>query len=64
MRAIQLGLIDYVILGIYFVFVLGIGFAVKRYQRTSEDFSCPVDRCRHGWPDSRFFPRTLARRKS
>jgi SSS family solute:Na+ symporter len=35
---IALGGIDYLILGIYFVFVVGIGFALKQYQRTSEDF--------------------------
>jgi SSS family solute:Na+ symporter len=36
--SIQLGWIDYTILTIYFAFVLGIGWALKRYQRTSEDF--------------------------
>ncbi len=35
---IQLGAIDYVILLVYFLFVLGIGWALKRYTRTSEDF--------------------------
>lgn len=35
---IQLGAIDYVILAVYFVFVLGIGWALRRYTRTSEDF--------------------------
>lgn len=30
--------IDYVIIGIYFAFVLGIGFVLKRGARTSEDF--------------------------
>jgi SSS family solute:Na+ symporter len=35
---IHLGPVDYVILIVYFVFVLGIGWALKRYQRTSEDF--------------------------
>jgi SSS family solute:Na+ symporter len=38
MRVIQLMTIDYVILTVYFVFVLGIGWALKRYQKTSEDF--------------------------
>lgn len=32
------GRIDYVILGIYFVFVLGIGVLLKRFVRTGEDF--------------------------
>ena len=35
---IQLGGIDYAILVVYFVFVLGIGWALRRYMRTSEDF--------------------------
>ncbi|MBM3500561.1 MAG: sodium/solute symporter [Armatimonadetes bacterium] len=35
---IQLGAIDYVILFVYFLFVLGIGWALKRYTKTSEDF--------------------------
>ena len=38
MSAIHLGFIDYVILTIYFGFVIGIGWALKRHQRTSEDF--------------------------
>jgi SSS family solute:Na+ symporter len=38
LNGIQLGGIDYVILFLYFVFVLGIGWALKRYTRTSEDF--------------------------
>src|SRR2546427_8369565 len=38
MQSIHLGVIDYVILAIYFIFVLGIGFALKRYVKTSSDF--------------------------
>jgi SSS family solute:Na+ symporter len=38
MNGIHLGSIDYVLLAIYFVFVLGIGFALKRYTKTSTDF--------------------------
>src|SRR5437016_2156540 len=38
MTSIQLGLIDYTILAIYFVFVLGIGWALRRYMKTSTDF--------------------------
>jgi SSS family solute:Na+ symporter len=37
-EGIQLGGIDYVILVVYFLFVLGIGWALKRYTKTSEDF--------------------------
>jgi SSS family solute:Na+ symporter len=37
-EGIQLGAIDYVILLVYFLFVLGIGWTLKRYTRTSEDF--------------------------
>src|SRR5499433_2822744 len=38
MGSITLGGIDYVILAVYFVFVIGIGWALKRYQKTSTDF--------------------------
>ncbi len=38
MHGIQLGHIDYALLFIYFAFVLGIGFALKRYTKTSTDF--------------------------
>jgi len=34
----KLTLLDWTIMVIYFVFVLGIGFALKRYMRTSTDF--------------------------
>jgi SSS family solute:Na+ symporter len=34
----NLTLIDWLIMLVYFVFVLGIGFALKRYMRTSNDF--------------------------
>ncbi|HSU69539.1 MAG TPA: sodium:solute symporter family protein [Tepidisphaeraceae bacterium] len=34
----HLGRVDYVILIIYFVFVLGIGFLLKRFIKTGEDF--------------------------
>jgi SSS family solute:Na+ symporter len=35
---IRLGGIDYAILIVYFLFVLGIGWALRRFMRTSEDF--------------------------
>jgi SSS family solute:Na+ symporter len=35
---IQLGGIDYLILGIYFVFVIGIGWALKRFMKGSSNF--------------------------
>ncbi len=35
---IQLGIIDYVIMGIYVLSVLGIGWTLKRYMKTSTDF--------------------------
>ena len=35
---INLGAIDYAILVIYFVFVLGIGWSLKRSMKTSSDF--------------------------
>ena len=38
MESIRLGNIDYAILIVYTLFVLGIGFALKRYMKTSTDF--------------------------
>src|SRR5271169_3892902 len=38
MQNVQLGLIDYAILSIYVVFVIGIGFALQRYMKSSSDF--------------------------
>jgi SSS family solute:Na+ symporter len=35
---LQLGFIDYAIMAIYFVFVLGVGFALRRYTKSSTDF--------------------------
>ena len=37
-HAVNLTYIDWLIMLVYFVFVLGIGFALKRYMRTSNDF--------------------------
>lgn len=34
----KLGLVDWLVMGTYFVFVLGIGYALKRYMRTSADY--------------------------
>ena len=38
MNTVHLGAIDYLILGLYFAFVLGIGYALRRYTRSSSDF--------------------------
>src|SRR5262252_6739672 len=38
MPNIQLSFIDYLILAIYFAFVLGVGYALKRYVTSSSDF--------------------------
>ncbi len=38
MPNIQLSFIDYLILAIYFAFVLGVGYALKRYMKSSSDF--------------------------
>lgn len=37
-EAVNLTFIDYSILGLYVAFVIGIGFALKRYMKTSADF--------------------------
>jgi solute:Na+ symporter, SSS family len=38
MQSVQLGFIDYAILIIYVAFVVGIGFALRRYLKSSSDF--------------------------
>ncbi|MDB4905450.1 MAG: sodium solute transporter superfamily [Gemmatimonadetes bacterium] len=38
MTTVHLGAIDYLILGLYFAFVLGIGVALRRYTKSSSDF--------------------------
>jgi SSS family solute:Na+ symporter len=38
MQNVQLGIIDYIILLIYVAFVVGIGFALRRYLKSSSDF--------------------------
>ena len=38
MPELELGLVDYAIFAVYFTFVLGIGWWLKKAQRTSEDF--------------------------
>ncbi|MFC1553481.1 sodium:solute symporter family protein [candidate division KSB1 bacterium] len=38
MDSIGLGFVDYLIIVIYFVFVLGIGFYLKRFMKNDEDF--------------------------
>jgi len=38
MHSVQLGGIDYAILILYFGFVIGIGWALKRFMKSSEDF--------------------------
>ncbi|HEX9006867.1 MAG TPA: Na+/galactose cotransporter, partial [Bacteroidota bacterium] len=38
MTAISLGFADWLIIGIYFAFVLGIGFYLKKFTRSQEDF--------------------------
>jgi len=38
MTAVRLTSVDWLIMILYFVFVLGIGFALKRYMKTSKDF--------------------------
>jgi solute:Na+ symporter, SSS family len=35
---VSLNIVDYSILGIYLAFVIGIGFALKRYTKSAEDF--------------------------
>jgi SSS family solute:Na+ symporter len=34
----EIGPVDYTVLAVYFIFVIGIGFTLKRYMKTSTDF--------------------------
>ena len=38
MTTIQLAPIDYAVLAVYFLFVIGIGWALRRFMRSSTDF--------------------------
>src|SRR5512136_2995884 len=38
MTAVTLGVLDYIILGLYVAFVVGIGWVLQRYMKTSSDF--------------------------
>jgi SSS family solute:Na+ symporter len=38
MEAIHLGTVDWLIIALYFGFVLGIGFYLRRYTKSQEDF--------------------------
>lgn len=38
MKTVNLQLIDYLVMIVYFAFVIGIGFALRRYMKTSTDF--------------------------
>jgi len=38
MPTVELGFLDYAILIIYVAFVVGIGFALQRYMKSSSDF--------------------------
>src|SRR5512136_2141378 len=38
MTAVTLGVLDYIILGLYVAFVVGIGWTLRRYMKTSADF--------------------------
>src|ERR1700712_4121034 len=48
LQAANLTWIDWLIMLVYFAFVLGIGFALKRYMRTSNDFF-PAGRSIPAW---------------
>src|SRR5512142_1088223 len=38
MKSIQIAPVDYIVMAIYFLFVLGIGWALKKFMKSSEDF--------------------------
>ena len=55
--------IDWAILLIYFVFVLGIGVVLKSAYSTSTDFFLPDELFPRGSAVSHLFPQILARKK-
>ena len=59
----DLATIDWVIMLVYFAFVLGIGFVLKRDSEPARTFSCPAVPFPHGSPGWRSSPPTWARRK-
>ena len=65
MNTITPGLIDYLVLAVYIVCVLGVGFVLKRFIRTSSDiFSVRPLAFPPGWRGWRSCPPTWARRRS
>jgi solute:Na+ symporter, SSS family len=38
MKSIEIAPIDYIVMSVYFLFVLGIGWALKKFMKSSEDF--------------------------
>jgi len=60
---VNLTAIDWLLIAIYFVFVLGIGVALKRQMKTSTDYFLAGRSIRHGFAAWHSFPQTSAPRK-
>ena len=52
--------IDYAVMAVYFIFVLGIGWALKRYMKDASAFLEAAGPCRPGWPGWPSSPPTSA----
>ena len=62
LSCLKLAAVDYVILALYFAFVLGIGWMLRKKVSTSGDFLSPAARSRSGSPASPSSRPTSARR--
>ena len=60
MVTITLTLVDWLIIAVYFAFVIGIGFYLKRFTKSQEDFFLAGRKNSAWWPGSRSCPQTSA----
>ena len=64
MATIGLSFVDWLIIAVYFAFVLGIGFYLKRFTKSRKTSSSPGGRTAPGSPGSPSSPPTSARSSS
>ena len=60
-KLLSLSPVDLLVIALYFVMVLGIGFYLKRFTKTGEDFFLAGREMTHGWLVSALSPRIWAR---
>ena len=62
-KVMNLTAVDWSIMLVYLVFVLGIGFVLKRHVKAARISFLQADPYPHGFADSPFCPPILGRRK-